>query len=74
MKNAPLRALRLAALGTFLAIVASPPASPRLAPESSPAPLQLGQPSCPDSLGAGLAYDGDTQRCLRGGDGCDHYQ
>lgn len=75
MKIARRRFLRLASIGIFLTILASPLAAPRLALGSSlTAPLP-DKPLCPKSFtGGGLSYDADTQRCLFGGGGCDfHY-
>jgi hypothetical protein len=71
MRNALRLCLRVASLGTFLAILASPPVAPTLALGSSFTPPQSSKSLCPKSFsGSGLGYDGDAQRCVIGGGGC----
>lgn len=74
MKIAMRRILRLAGMTTFLAILASPLAAPRLALGSSLVPAQHNNPCSSAVFAAGvLGYDADTQRCVFGSGGCDFH-
>jgi hypothetical protein len=71
MKSAHRSLLRVAGTVTFLAILASPPAAPRLVLGSSLTSPQSSKSLCSKSFsGSGLGYDGDAQRCVIGGGGC----
>ena len=72
MKIALLRFFWPAGISVFLTLLASPPAATQFALGGTP--LQPKESLCSDGFGGRISWDGDTQRCVFGGGGCDEYQ